>query len=338
MPGRNSQVVRFYKILNLLEGAPHGLTAKEILDRLKGWGVDVTERTVYRDLEGLKEIGFPLEVRGTSVEGAERWTLEKTTRITEYLVLNAREVLALFLARKMLTPLQDTPFYSDLEVTFAKIESRIGNKMQEYLEDLSQEVHFEPGPRWGLGLNSEIIETCRMALLEKQKLEIQYYSVHRQQSSTRVVGPHILYFAKGSLYLLARDLGDGQMKTFALPRMSLATLVDELFDETPVDPNEFFEGSFGIYRGDEPQHVVLEFLEPIASFIRERRWHKSQKVTVLSEQSIQLELDCAITPELIPWVLGYGSFVRAKAPESLKQAAISAAEDFIRNHRHGEKS
>jgi len=61
MAGRNSQVARFYKILTLLEGASHGLTVTEILSRLQEWAVEVTERTVYRDLEGLKDAGFPLE-------------------------------------------------------------------------------------------------------------------------------------------------------------------------------------------------------------------------------------------------------------------------------------
>ena len=251
MSGRNGQVARFYKILSLLEGAPHGLSVTDILERLRGWGVEVTERTVYRDLEGLKEAGFPLEVKGTNTEGANRWTSEKTTRISDYLVLNAREVLALFMARKLLTPLKETPFYEDLETTFAKIEGKLGSKMQSYLEELEGDLHFEPGPRWGLGLDPEVVETCRTALLERQMLEVEYFSVHKQERSTRVLGPHVMYFAKGSLYLLARDMGDQVIKTFAMPRISRAAMLDQAFTEAPIDPAQFFENSFGVFRGKE---------------------------------------------------------------------------------------
>ncbi|MFY7928689.1 MAG: helix-turn-helix transcriptional regulator [Oligoflexus sp.] len=333
MSGRNGQVARFYKILSLLEGAPHGLSVTDILERLRGWGVEVTERTVYRDLEGLKEAGFPLEVKGTNTEGANRWTSEKTTRISDYLVLNAREVLALFMARKLLTPLKETPFYEDLETTFAKIEGKLGSKMQSYLEELEGDLHFEPGPRWGLGLDPEVVETCRTALLERQMLEVEYFSVHKQERSTRVLGPHVMYFAKGSLYLLARDMGDQVIKTFAMPRISRAAMLDQAFTEAPIDPAQFFENSFGVFRGKETHRIELIFTEPVATYVRERRWHASQRVTVLSQRSIRLELDCAITPELIQWILGFGAHVQIMGPQELRDQAIGAASLFIQNHQ-----
>ena len=332
MAGRNSQVARFYKILTLLEGAPHGLTVTEILSRLQEWAVEVTERTVYRDLEGLKDAGFPLESKGTSVDGANRWTLDKTTKITEYLVLNAREVLALFLARNMMAPLRDTPFYQDLENTFAKIEGKIGTKMQNYLNDLSQELAFEPGPSWGLGLNPEVIDTCRTALLEKQKIRLRYFSVRSNQSSERTLAPHVMYFAKGSLYLLARDLGDDQVKIFAMPRMSEVVMLDEGFEDEEVDPELFFENSFGVFRGTEACKIELIFKDPVATFVRERRWHASQRITQLPERGIRLEFDCAVTPELVQWVLGFGEFVQIKGPDHLKAQVLAQAQNLLANH------
>ena len=332
MAGRNAQVARFYKILTLLEGAPQGLAVSDILTRLEQWGTDVTERTVYRDLQGLKEAGFPLELKGTSVDGAKRWTLEKTTRLTDYLVLNAREVLALFLARNMMVPLKDTPFFQDLESTFAKIEGKVGKKMQDYMEELSQDLAFEPGPIWGLGLNPEVIDTCRAALLEKQKIKLQYFSVRSNQKSERILAPHVMYFAKGSLYLLARDLGDQQVKTFAMPRMSEVVMLDESFDDLEVDPEQFFEHSFGVFRGTVPQTIELIFKDPVATYIRERRWHPSQRVVQLPERAARVELECAITPELIQWVLSYGEFVEIIAPQNLKDQVLAQAQKMLANH------
>ena len=333
MSGRNAQVARFYKILTLLEGAPQGLDVNEILGRLQGWGVEVTERTVYRDLDGLKEAGFPLEVKGTSTDGAKRWTLDRTTRLTEYLVLNAREVLALFLARNFLAPLKDTPFYQDLEGTFSKIESKIGPKMREYLDELGQDLAFEPGPRWGLGLDPEVVDTCRTALLEKQKLEIDYFSVNSGTKSSRIVVPHVMYFAKGSLYLLARDMSDQVIKTFAMPRISRAVMLDESFEDKEVDPEKFFAQSFGVFRGTEAQRIELKFVDPIATYIRERRWHASQTITQLPDRAIRLDLDCAVTPELVQWVLSFSGHVQIIKPLALREAVLKQASLLVDQHQ-----
>jgi predicted DNA-binding transcriptional regulator YafY len=81
MQGRNAQVARIYKILVLLEGAPQGLTALELRERLLDRGSDVSKRTVYRDLEALADAGFPLSEGAENENGeATRWVLHRSLK------------------------------------------------------------------------------------------------------------------------------------------------------------------------------------------------------------------------------------------------------------------
>nr|MBP7864181.1 HTH domain-containing protein [bacterium] len=114
MKGRNSQVVRIYKLITILEGAPHGLSISDLTTRLNDRGFEVDKRTIYRDLDALKAAGFPLEERGKTEDQGTRWTLERSIKVSKALVLNARELLALYLARSALIPLKETPFFTDL--------------------------------------------------------------------------------------------------------------------------------------------------------------------------------------------------------------------------------
>ena len=157
MKGRNAQVSRIYKILNILEGAPHGLSVSDLCDRLHDRGFEVGKRTVYRDLDALRSAGFPLNEKGKDDVNGTRWTLEKTTKVSHYLVLSARELIALYLAKGMLSPLKETPFFDDLNNTFSKIEEKLTGKGQSFLDEVSNDFHFEPGPKWGLGLNPDEI-------------------------------------------------------------------------------------------------------------------------------------------------------------------------------------
>lgn len=329
MKGRNAQVSRIYKILNILEGAPHGLSVSDLCDRLHDRGFEVGKRTVYRDLDALRSAGFPLNEKGKDDVNGTRWTLEKTTKVSHYLVLSARELIALYLARGMLSPLKETPFFEDLTTTFSKIEEKLTGKGQSFLDEVSNDFHFEPGPKWGLGLNPDVIETVRAACTERHQLKVNYSSTNSQSTRDRVLGPHFLYFAKGSLYLVAEDLGDGKNKIFSVPRVNNAEMLDVPYDGESVDPENYFDTAFGIYHASEPVQIKLEFSHPVSTFIRERRWHHSQRVIAKENDKIELQLEVGITPELVQWILGYGPSVKVLGPDSLKSEVKEQAQKTL---------
>jgi predicted DNA-binding transcriptional regulator YafY len=317
MKGRNAQVTRLYRILGILEGAPHGLTVAGLTERMNERGFEVGKRTIYRDLEALQAAGFPLNFTGKSDDQAARWTLERNMKVGHHLALSSRELLALYLARSILAPLKETPFYEDLASTFAKIEDKIGVKAHSFLQEMASEFRFEPGPQWGLGLKPEIVDTVRAACSERQILSVEYNSVSSGKKGERLLGPHFLYFAKGSLYLVAEDMRDLKVKVFGLSRMSEAKMANESYEGHITDPESYFSSSFGVYHGDQAVSVKISFLPQIASFVRERRWHQSQQIVAKSNGEVDLTMDVAVTPELVQWILGFGAQAKVIEPDDL---------------------
>jgi len=334
MSGRNSQVARILSLLDLLEGASRALSVSELHEKIEGREHDCSKRTLYRDLQALVQGGFPLvQENGEEGETKSKWRLEKNTKIGQYLLLSARELFALFLARGVLTPLQGTPIYEDLQNIFNRIESKLGTKHNEHLKDLVSELHFEPGPQWGLGLVPEVLETVRAGCSENQAIECVYFSVNSQSETKRKLGPHYLYYARGGLYLVAEDFGDHKVKVFALPRMKSATLLDEEYKGTIVTPEEMFVGALNVYAGKEPKEITIEFETDIAHFVRERRWHYTQRIIALDGGKIRLQLDAGETPELISWVLGFGPSAKVITPESLAEKVSVQAMKTADNYR-----
>ena len=329
MKGRNAQISRIYTILNILEHAPHGLSVTDLCERLNNRGFEVVKRTVYRDLDALRGSGFPLNEKGQDDDNGTRWALEKTTKVNNYLVLTARELMALYFARSMLSPLKETPFFDDLTTTFHKIEEKLSIKGKNSLEEVSKEFHFEPGAKWGLGLNPDIIETIRAACTEGQKLKVNYSSTNSQTTKDRILGPHFLYFGKGSLYLVAKDFSDGIDKTFSLPRVNQAQMLDEEFESKNINPDTYFDSAFGVYHSKNPVEVKLEFSSPISTYIKERRWHDSQRIITKENGKIELTFEVGITPELVQWVLGYGKNVKVLSPTSLKKEIKKQAKETL---------
>ncbi len=330
MSGRNGQVSRFYCILNILEASNYGLTADQIWERVKEAGHKASKRTIYRDIEALQQSGFPLSNPNDSVqEGAQKWKLERHAKITDNFILNSKELLALFLARGVLTPLKDTPFYSDLESIFKKIETRIDGKARKHLTELMEDFHFDPLPKWGLGLDSDTVETIRAATAEKQVLKVTYSSVNGRDKRERKLGPHFLYFAKGSIYLIAEDLEDKTVKLWSVARMSDAKFLEEVYKKPTVNPEEYFKSAFGVFIGGKSQTVRLEFAPVIAPFVKERGWHPTQKIISKGNGSILFEMEVSLTSEVVQWVLGFGPNCRVIEPKELKDKLIEHSRALI---------
>jgi proteasome accessory factor B len=322
MQGRNAQVARIYRILNLLEGSPQGLSALEIKEKLEDRGFDVSKRTVYRDLEALSEAGFPLFPQEPQEdENVTRWVLERSTRINQYLALSTKELFALHLARGILASAKGSWIHADLEQVFQKIEEKLGSSHRGHIEELSSEVRFDQSAGSNVDIDPDVLETVRAACAEEQVLSVEYRSLRSGTERRRKLGPHFVYFSKGSIYLVAEDLDQPEpklVKLFALPRMKNAVMEDIPYVAAPIDPQKLFESSFGVFRGERPEEVEIEFSARIASYIAERRWHSSQRLEKQARGNIVLKMNVAITPELVQWVLGFGADAQVLKPGDLR--------------------
>lgn len=325
---RNSQVSRIYRILTLLESSRQGLTVKAIHEKIRDHD-EVTDRTVRRDLEALEAAGFPLE-RETNPkdEGlGDLYSIKNSVRVAKHLTLSSRELFALYLTRGVLTPLKDTAVFGDLEKVFNKIEGLLTIQAREHLSELMDEIKFEPGPKWGLGIDPDLLETILAACSNQQVVELLYQSALKGERRRRKLGPHFLYFAKGTVYMVAEDLEQrgSEPKIFSLARSSDAVMTDEAYDKAQLDPEQYFKGSFGVYKANGVEQIELHFKPQASSYVVERAWHPSQRLVRNSDGSVTLHLEVGTTPDLVQFILGFGDGVEVKKPEALKSSVAAAA-------------
>jgi predicted DNA-binding transcriptional regulator YafY len=329
---RNDQVTRILKVLQILETYPRGLSTREVHSRINEY-TEVTERTVRRDLEALLEAGFTFETDApASANEPKIFKLQNSIKAGKNLVLNPRELLALYLAKGMLSPLKDTAFYQDLESLFSKLDGLIEAKARRYLDDMSGDLKFEPSPKWGLSIDPDTVETIQAACNESHVLSCAYDSGGKGQVKSKRLGPQFLYFAKASLYLVAEDLSSNEVKVYSVPRFTTVEMTDESYEGTPVDPEKFFQSSFGVYQVDQAQNVTVRVHPPVAAFACERRWHPSQQVIHREGGAVDLKLHVGITPELVSWILSLGPSAEAIEPDGLRKEVSKAARGVLEKY------
>jgi predicted DNA-binding transcriptional regulator YafY len=323
---RNDSALRILEIGRMLEHAQNGLTVKEIQSRLSEKNFTVGTRTVYRDIEAASAI-FPIVEKEKMADQGTRFGMESMAKVTKYLVLNPRELFALYFSRGLLAPLENTPFFSDIQAVFKKIDDLLGRRGRQHLEELAGNLFFEPGPKWGLGIQPDMLETIRAACEERQAIHAVYSSSKDNAPKPRKLGPHFLYYSRGGIYLVAEDIDAGIVKTYSLPRFRSAEMTAAPYDKQPLDPSQFFASSFGVFASTETENVELEFESCISKYVCERNWHNSQRVVHLEKGRARISFSVALTPEFVAWVLGFGPNVRVTRSEALIQLLVQQASE-----------
>ena len=84
------------------------------------------------------------------------------------------------------------------------------------------------------------------------------------------------------------------------------------------DWREFSREAFGIAHGEKSERIRLLFSAHVATYIRERVWHPSQRLRERRDGSLEMRLETSGHKELLRWVLSWVPDVEVLAPRSLR--------------------
>jgi len=308
---RNAEVIRQWKILKRIEAGRY-TTAQDLADEH-----GVTERTIRRDIEALQEAGFPLYDERS--DGRKVWRLIEgyKQRVTQTFTL--AELAALYFGRNLMSFLGGAPFAQDLESAFAKIREALPARSLPYLSRIQDLFAARPEPFKDYSKKRDVIAALVDATLHQRQVRIEYFSFHSRRTKAYTLDPYRLVYHHGGLYLYARAHEYGEVRTFAVERISRIEVLEAGFD-LPADFNvaEYARSAFGI-AGGKPVAVELAFDAEMAGYIRERVWHESQSMKENTDGSVVLQMSVAPSWELKSWIKGFLPHVRVVQPASLRQ-------------------
>ena len=308
---RNQEVIRQWKVLHALESSRHGASIDALADDL-----DVTTRTIRRDLAALQEAGFPLYDERDD-DGRVRWRLDGTVLKGLETGFTLAELCALYLSRNLLEAVAGTPFQRDLTNAFARLEKMLSPRMRQFLDRLPSVLVAKPGPRaTGTESSPDVVGRLLEATLHFRVATMRYHSVSSARVKDYVVHPYRLVFAQGGLYLLAYVPEYKDVRTFAVDRIAAVSLEKQTFAPKERIGTEVFANSLGVNTG-EPQRVEIEFEPRVAPFVRARVWHPSQQMRDAANGRVVLSLDVCHDWALRNWILGWGPSARVVSPASL---------------------
>jgi predicted DNA-binding transcriptional regulator YafY len=183
--------------------------------------LEVSERTIYRDVASLTEVGVPLWTEpgpGGGIRLVDGWR----TRLDG---LTGDEAAAMF-AMGAPQLLAELGMGTALAGAQAKILATLPEGLREHARVVAERVHLDAPAWFHEPAEVEHLGTLAQALWEQRRVSLVY-------RKPRVVDPLGLVLKAGVWYLVARVGPD--TRTYRAARITEATLLDERFERPDFD-------------------------------------------------------------------------------------------------------
>lgn len=227
------KILRVFKLISLLKKAPAKST------RTIAIMLDITERSVYRYLDLMSEIGFDIQKDKNNKysisiddDGADEYfTLEEATLIKELLLSTAKN-----------SALKD----GILKKIFVKSEI-----------DLEANHIINAN-------NSKLVAQLNKAIEQKKQVELQrYFSANSNNISNRIIEP--IKFTNNYQMLCAYEIASNKNKFFSIERIGSVMITDKNFENVALHRFEQPD-AFGFVNIDE-QKLKVDLLLNLRAYV-----------------------------------------------------------------------
>jgi predicted DNA-binding transcriptional regulator YafY len=339
---------RLLSLLMLLQTRGR-MTAQALADEL-----EVSVRTVYRDLEALSSAGVP--VYADPGPGGGCALLDNyRTHLTG---LHEAEVRALFMA-SMPAALADLGFGTDLKTALLKLLAALPAARQHDEQWVRARVYLDwerwqpaaPAPEPDPGRTAQrgsveaepLLHAIRRAVWEDRQLQITYrrMSSFYHREFTRLVHPYGLVAKEGEWHLLCADAGEdaagaGRRRVFRVAELLAAQAGEETFTRpADFDLPQAWQAWCGSVQRTQGGYVVAARVSPQCYAELPLSLGQAAPIASTGEDWLSITLYFDSLEEARTKLLGLGAGIEVVTPIALRRSLVDFAEQIVKRYsRH----
>ncbi len=205
---------RLFALAEYLRGRRTGVTAETLAERF-----GVTVRTIYRDLDALRDAAFPVAAERGRGGG---YALDRSYSLPP-VNFTAREAALLVALGRFAIDTRLLPFSGTLESALDKVRAALSTSAQRELLTRLSELSFHGVP--SLPSKQEVRAAIERAWFERQALRITYVDGNFVQS-VREVRIKSVAMDRHETRIDAVDLGSNERRQFRLDRITQAEVLE----------------------------------------------------------------------------------------------------------------
>jgi len=322
--GGKMRADRLLSVMMLLQNRRQ-MTAEELANEL-----EVSKRTIYRDIDALSVAGVPVYANGGPGGG---YALLDTYRTT-LTGLNDEEIRALF----MLTipgPISDLGVSQQLKNAILKLTSSFSGDHNEHANYLRQRLHLDAASWFQTDEPVPHLLALQEAVWQDFQLVISYRRSNGQVSE-RTISPYGLV-AKASIWYLVAATEHG-MRGYRVSRIEAIQMTQMHFTRPQeFDLSEFWVDWVTSYKTSLTKYPVTLRISPDLALVLPHILGNAVRVLIEQAQPDSqgwrtVDYTFERVEEAQTYVLGMGASADVIAPEELRIRVLNLAADVVAHY------
>jgi predicted DNA-binding transcriptional regulator YafY len=303
---------RLLSILLLLQNRGK-MTSRELAQTL-----EVSERTVFRDMEALSASGIPiLAERGR--EGG--WMLTEGYR-TSLTGMKPQEIGSLLLSADA-SIMKDLGIQDDYSSALLKLEAASSHRLSNPANYLSERIHID-GASWHPSDETyPFLSVLQRALWEDRKVKITY--LRSNETTVRFIEPLGLVAKRGVWYVVATS--KDELRTFRVSRLVNVEETHEWFKRPDdFDLKQYWEESTMAFKAALPKYQVkLRVKTSVLKELQRERFVSVQLIEPTSNAEwVNVDAEFNTIESACRIILSFSPSVIVLSPQELLEMVKSA--------------
>ena len=319
-----SRIIRLLKLIGLLQ-AGRGYNTDALAQ-----ACEVSRRTIFRDLDVLRQAGVPLEYddQGQQYHIPGTYFLPPTNFTPE-------EALALIVLCSDLGNHSQLPFFRPAQSAAMKLAGSLPDRLRQRVWATGEAVNIRIEPTNPLVGQAPIFEQLLEAFWKRRSVRISYHSPTEEKDICTQLHPYRLLFSRRSWYVIGRSSLHRGTRTFNVGRIrDLQRLENRYRIPRGFSVERYLRNAWHLIPEPGPDRdVVVRFSKMVAQNVAEVRWHKTQKLTFNEDGTLDFQVKVSGLREMSWWILGYGDQAEVLRPPELRAIIADHAARLSRRYR-----
>lgn len=296
---RNMQKLKIMYILKILQektDETHAITLQEIVADLHRYGVTAERKSIYSDLEHLRDFG--VDIIGTQKDRTFYYQLGSR----EFQLAELKLLVDAVSAAKFITKTKSDDMIKKIESFASKHEA----------DQLRRQVSVNGRVKTENKKVFYSVDTIHEAINSNKQITFQYFrwNIKKQMElvhdgKTYHVSPWALCWDDEKYYLIGYDADDEKMKHFRVDKMTNTDITEERRigkkDFDAIKMSDVTNRYFGMFEG-EVRKVELLCPNYMANVIVDR-FGTDVRILKNDEESFKAKVDVAVTDLFLSWVM-----------------------------------